>query len=139
MPAAIPIIAAVIGAAGLGESIYSQVNAPGAPKAPTPSQASVDATALTNKKNTQTALSQEFPNIQAQTGGSLSPDAWLRLSELLSGQAGTPGVGTAGQDLIAKLFGSQGGPPEASISAGSGGTNPTGTGLTGSGYVGYAG
>jgi len=119
MPAAIPIITAIIGAAGVGSSIYSLTNQPSAPKPTTPTVTPADATKTRSAQ--EAALSQQFPGIQAATGGSLSPEAWIRLSELLTGKAGEPGIGSAGEDLLQKVF---------NVSAG-GGTGGGGTGTSG--------
>lgn len=126
MPAAaIPIITAIIGAAGVGTSIYSLTNKPSAPKPATPTPAQTTATAADTQKTQEAALSQEFPNIQAATGGSLSPDAWIKLAEMLSGQAGAPGIGGSSQDLLMKIFGKGGsavnvGTPTSGSAAGPG-------------------
>jgi len=126
VPEIIPIITAIVGAAGVGTSIYSLTNQPGAPKPPaaaTPAQVSADATK--NRAAQEASLSNQFPSIQAQTGGSLAPEAWLRLAELLSGKAGEAGIGSAGQDLLAKQ----------AVASGSTSTSPnTGAGLSTSGY-----
>ena len=105
MPAALALLPLLIGAAGVGTSIYSMSNQPGTPK-PTPQTPAQAQTAATNTRNTQeAALSQQLPGLQAQTGGSLSPEALLQLSERLSGQANAPGIGGSVQDMIAKMNG----------------------------------
>jgi hypothetical protein len=124
LPEIIPIITAVIGAAGVGTSIYSLTNQPGAPKPVTPTPAQAQATATNTRKTQEAALSGEFPSLQAATGGSLSPEAWLQLSQLLSGQAGTPGIGGSVQDLLDKLKG--GSTVTAGNATGSGGTSTAG-------------
>ena len=131
MPEAIPIIAAIIGAAGVGTSIYSLTNQPSAPKATTPTPAQTAATAATNRQNQEAALSQQFPNIQAATGGSLSPDAWAQFAKILSGQVGTPGIDASSQDLLMKIFGKGSnvnvGTPTTGGSAPGPGLSPTGS------------
>lgn len=117
----IPIISLIIGAAGVGTSIYEGVNKPGAPKPAAPNPAQVTADANKTKQNQEAALSQQFPGIQAATGGSLSPEAWIRLSELLTGKAGEAGIDSSAQDLLKKF----------SVGAGSGGSGGSvGAGLT---------
>jgi hypothetical protein len=131
MPEAIPLIAEILmgtsAAVSIGTSLYSLTNQPGAPKPATPAAPS-PADALKTRQTQETALASQFPNIQAQTGGSLSPDAWMRLAELLSGQAGAPGIGASSQDLLSKLTGKD---SSIAVTAGNAATNPaTGTGLT---------
>lgn len=113
---------------GLGEQLANQ---PSAPKAPVQSPADIAKTADATKQNQLAALSQQTPNIQAATGGSLSPDAWAQLAAILSGQAGNPGIGSSQQDLVQKLLtGSTGG---GTVTAGNntgGGTPGTTGGLT---------
>jgi len=121
----IGLIGALASGVGVGTSLYSAANQPGAPKPVTPSPAQVTADATKTRTAQEASLSQQFPGIQAATGGSLAPEAWVRLAELISGQAGTPGIGSAGQDLLSKL------------QVSSGATNSTvntGPGLTASGY-----
>lgn len=117
MPAAIPIITAIIGAAGVGTSIYSLTNKPEAPKPATPAVPTPEEANKT-KQSQMASLSQQFPGIQAATGGSLSPEAWIRLSELLAGKAGESGIGAAGDDLLKLLKGGGG----SSVAVGAGGT-----------------
>jgi hypothetical protein len=125
----IPIITAIAGAGSLAATGYELANQPGTPKAPaTPAPSPADAakTAASNRATQEAALSQQLPNLQALTGGSLSPEALMRLSEILSGQGNTPGIGASSQDLIAKLFGG-GGETPFQVSAGN---TPTQTGAT---------
>ena len=108
MPEVLPIILEIAGiaAAGtqIGTSIYSATNQPGTPKPATP-PAPTPADAAKTRSTQEAALSQQLPGLQAQTGGSLSPEALLQLSTLLSGQAGTPGIGGSVQDLLDKMKG----------------------------------
>lgn len=124
-------IATIAGLAGTGISVGEQLaNQPGSPKPP--SQADITKNANANKQTQLAALSQQTPNIQAATGGSLSPEAWAQLSALLSGEAGATGIGASQQDLVQKLLsGNSGG--GTTISAGNntgGGTPGTPGGLT---------
>lgn len=105
MPEAIPIIVGIISAAGVGTSIYSLANQPGTPKAATPTPAQQQQTATANRTSQESAISQQLPGLQAQVGGSLSPDALLQLAQLASGQSGQPGVGASVQDLLSKMAG----------------------------------
>lgn len=125
--ALLPIIAAITGIAGTGVGLGLELsNQPGSPKAATPSPADTAAAADKTKQSQIAALSQQTPNIQANTGGSLSPDAWAQLAAVLSGQAGTPGIGSSQQDLITKIIsGNSGG---GTVTAG----NNTGGGVPGS-------
>jgi hypothetical protein len=96
-------------------------------KAVTPTAAQTADTANATKQNQLAALTQQTPNIQAQTGGSLSPEAWAQLAAILSGQAGNPGESAAGGDLIQKIL-----TGNTNVTAGNN-ANPapgSGTGLT---------
>lgn len=95
----------------IGGLIASKASGGGSTPAPTtaaPTPAQTTATAEATKKNQEISLSNQFPNIQAATGGSLSPDAFIKLAELLSGTAGTPGIDASSQDLMMKIFGKGG-------------------------------
>jgi hypothetical protein len=130
MPLSLAIAAAIAGLAasgvGIGETL---ANKPGDPAKPTPPTAAQTAdTANQTKQNQLAALSQQTPNIQALTGGSLSPDAWAQMASILSGQAGSPGIGASQQDLVTKLLsGNSGG---GTVTAGNN-TTPTTPGGTG--------
>lgn len=128
-PAIVGLVAAIASLAGtgigLGETLANQ---PGSPKPP--SLADTTASADKTKQSQIAALSQETPNIQAATGGSLSPDAWAQLAAILSGQAGNPGIGASQQDLVTKLLsGNSGGTVTAGNNA-PGATPGTTGGLT---------
>lgn len=122
MPEVIPIIATVIGAAGVGTSIYSLTNQPSSspPKPTTPTPAQAQDTALKNRTMQEAALTQQAPGIQAATGGSLSPEAKIQMEELLAGLSGAPGIGGTIQDLLQKLKGG------GTVSAGNASTNSPG-------------
>lgn len=105
MPEILAVIPLIIGAAGVGTSIYSMSNQPGTPKPPVQTPEQAQAAATNTRKTQEAALSQQLPGLQAQTGGSLSPEALLQLSELLSGQANAPGIGGSVQDMISKMNG----------------------------------
>lgn len=130
MPEALPLILQLVGiaagATSIGTSIYGAVNQPGAPKATTPPGPTPEEANKT-KQGQIASLSSAFPGIQAATGGSLSPEAWIQLAELLKGQAGTPGIGAAEQDIM-KLLG--GGGSTVSVGGGGGGTSTGTAGLT---------
>jgi hypothetical protein len=129
MPAALAaivplIIGAFSGGGGGGGS--------STPAAPTTAQ--TDANALKTRNTQETAITQQFPSLQAQTGGSLSPEALLQLAQMLSGQTGQPGIGGSVQDLLQKMTG---GSNVSAGNAGSGGS-PSGPGLTPGGASGGA-
>jgi hypothetical protein len=131
IPLIIPILTGAAAATGIGTSIYSLTNQPGAPKPATPNPAQTAADAAKTKQNQEAALSQEFPGIQAATGGSLSPEAWARLAELISGRAGEPGIGSSAEDLIKRMFsGSSSTPYTVSAGNATPGSTTGSTGLT---------
>lgn len=113
----LPVVAAVtsagVGVAELGLSIANSGGG-SAPKPPTPTP-----TALTPAENQRqvASASQAAPNIQALTGGALSPEYWASMLQQITG--GTPGNV---QEAINQAFG---------LTAGGGG-GAGGGGLTGS-------
>jgi len=132
MPQAlIALLPVILGAAGTGVTLDETLaNRPGSPSPATPSAADTAASADKTKQNQLAALSSATPNIQASTGGSLSPDAWAQLAAILSGQAGTPGIGSSQEDLVKKILtGSSGGTVTAGNNTG-GGTPGSSSGLT---------
>ena len=72
MPEVIPIVTAIIAAAGVGTQIYSLTNQPGTPNV-SKLAAATPQSPQTNAAQTG-AVSQELPTLQALTGGSLSPE-----------------------------------------------------------------
>ena len=131
MPPVAAILPIILGAVSAGEGLHSLLSHPHAPKPAAPNPQQVSADALKTRNTQEAALSQTFPGIQAATGGSLSPDAWIEMAKLLSNQAGNPGVGAAGQDLLMKLLGQGGAGGGFNVTAGNA-TNPSssGPGLT---------
>jgi hypothetical protein len=121
--ALLPTIAAITGIAGTGVGLGMELsNQPGTPKPATAAPAAIDANAIGVQKNQEVSASNQFPSIQAATGGALSPDAWVQLSQLLTGSAGTPGVSGGNTDLISKILnGNTGG---TGVSAGASPTPP---------------
>jgi hypothetical protein len=106
------IISLIIGAVGTGSGIYGLATRPGVPKATPPIVTPEDA--MKTSKNQQASLANQFPSIQAATGGALSPEAWIQLSQLLTGKAGDPSFGAAGQDLLQKISSGSGLTPTGS-------------------------
>ena len=105
MPAAlIPIITAVIGAAGVGTSIYGMTQqggdtpkpAPAAPAGPTKDQAAA-------------AIAPQALSIESATGGSVSPDYLSTIAPVLAGVAGQPNTNNAMQQILQQIFGKGGG------------------------------
>jgi len=131
MPEAIPLIAEIVGifagATSIGTGIYGALNKPGTPTPAGPDPKALADTANKTRTTQEASLSQAFPGIQAATGGSLSPEAWIELSKLISGKAGEPGIGASGQDLLQKLLGGGSG---STVSVG-GGSTGGGTGSAG--------
>jgi hypothetical protein len=126
--AALPIITAAVGAGGLAISGYELANKPST-SAPAVPQATIDQNAAQTKQNQEASVSQQFPNLQASTGGSLSPDALVALSTILSGQGNAQGIGATTDTLLQKLTGKAN---PFLVQAGAGGnTTPSPTGLTG--------
>ncbi len=124
MPQLLAFIPLILGGISAGESIAHAGGGGGKPPvAPGPTPEDANKT----KQGQIASLSSAFPGIQAATGGSLSPEAWIQLAELLKGESGTPGIGAAEQDIMKLL---SGGGSNVAVGA-SGGSTSTGTaGLT---------
>lgn len=89
MPQAIiPLVIAAVGtAATVGTDIYSMVNKPGAPK-PADTSAADALAKLKSDTGIKEAILNQAPSIQAQLGGSVSPDYYLQAASTQSGNAG---------------------------------------------------
>jgi hypothetical protein len=112
--AALPLIAAIGGLAGTGVGLGLELsNKPGAPKTVPETPAQIG----TNQNQIKAAVSQEDPNILAQTSGLANPDYVAQISQLLAGTGGQTGSTGAARDAAAQAFGLP------SISGG-GGTGP---------------
>jgi hypothetical protein len=128
MPFIIPLIMAVATAAEVGLGIHSAVAGGGGGGAtPTPT---TPTTPPPNVGAQKTALLQQAPTLQSNLGGSVSPEYYLKMMEILSGQAGQPGIGQAGQNALQTLFGG-GGQPSTGTSLTAGGVTTAGAGTPG--------
>lgn len=118
------VIAAASAAAGTGYSIYSAENAPGAPKPP-----STTPSPLTSAQNaSQTAaVSQQLPNLQSLTGGSVSPEYAAQFGATQSGLANDPQASGNIQAAINKFFGLTA-PGDSGLTPGGGGIGAGGGG-----------
>lgn len=112
------LIAAIASLAGVGatvgQTVYSDMNQPSAPKAmapptPTPSQVITDETA--KRAAVARAGSGASADILSRTGGSVSPDYTQQMADLLSGngQYATPGAFASGGSQGGAFSGSSGG------------------------------
>src|SRR5271166_4562269 len=126
------LVSGAFGGAELGLNIANKPSTPG--PTPPPTQAQNNQAAAAQKQAQEASVSSAFPTLQQQTGGSLSPEATVQLASLLTGNAGAPGIGATGQDLITKILTGAGGSSSSGspVTAGSGGSSgsPVTTGLT---------
>jgi hypothetical protein len=102
----IPLIAAGVGAAGLADTIYNQVNAP-SQTAPTPTPVPTGPqpqSTQTNQAQTAAAASA-LPTLQSLTGGSLSPEYAAQFAGLQTGTAGNPQASGNVQSAVNQFFG----------------------------------
>lgn len=100
----IPLIAAGVGAAGLADTVYNQVNAPGAPAATPASTTPQPQTAATNTSQT-VAASSALPTLQSLTGGSLSPEYASQWAGTTTGLGNNPQAAGNIQSAINQFFG----------------------------------
>jgi hypothetical protein len=119
------IIAAIIGAAVTATTTgleLSGVGRPDSPKAPAPGPQP-----LTTGQNQQqqAAVSQQLPNLQSLTGGSLSPEYAAQFGALQSGVGNDPQASGNVQAAINQFFGlTAPGQTGLTSSTGTGGGNP---------------
>ena len=135
------IIGALIAAgATVGTTIYNKVSAPG-PNAgqPTPEEMTKQAVSAeeANRSVATKQAAQFLPQLQSDTSGGLSPDAYRSLAANFSGNANLSNSPQM-QQLIAKFLGLDTGatfggnePFGSSNSSSSGGSSPFSTGLAG--------
>ena len=88
----------------VGTSAYAMANQPSMPKTPAPTPEQQAATALKTRQTQENAIAQQLPGLQSAVGGSLSPEALLKMAISRSGQAGDTGIGASMQDLITKML-----------------------------------
>ena len=121
--AALPVIAAVAGLAGTGVGLGLELsNQPGGATTPPPTPAVINQ----EQQQEKAAISQQAPNILAQTSGLANPDYVAQLAQLLAGTGGQTGSQGAASQIASQLFGLSPGTP-ATPGAGSSFT-PAGTG-----------
>ena len=128
------LVSGAFGGAELGLNIANKPSTPGPTPTPVPTQAQNNQAAAAQKQAQEASVSGAFPTLQQQTGGSLSPEATVLMASILTGNAGAPGIGATGQDLITKILTGAGGSSSSGspVTAGSGGSSgsPVTTGLT---------
>jgi|SRR5208282_3464233 len=98
----IPLIAAGVGAAGLADTIYNQVNAPGQP-APTPQTPQPQGAALDQAQ--KALIGTSASNTQAATSGFASPDYTASIGATDTGLLNNPQAAGNIQAAINQLFG----------------------------------
>jgi hypothetical protein len=131
-------IASIVGAGtAVGSTIYNDVNKPGTPAGPTPTQLTNQAinAETANRATATKEAAQILPDLQANTGGGLSPDAYGQLSSQFSGNANL-GSSPQVQEMVNKFLGIDPGASfggSSPFGGGSSGTNPLAPGLTGGG------
>lgn len=119
----IGLISAAVGAAGVADTIYNQVNAPSGPTAPTPTGPTPQ-TPATNQAQIA-AASQSIPNVLSSTSGFASPGYTEDVASTATGLGSNPQAVGNLQAAINQYFGLSA--PGTSGLA-SGGNNPV-TGL----------
>ena len=128
MPGIAEVVAAIAGLSSSGGS-------PSPKPAPAATPTEQTQTATDTRTKQEASLESSFPNIQAATGGSLSPEAWATLAKLLTGNTNAPGIDSATEDLLKKFFGDNV-PLIAGITPSGGSVTPTGLTATGGGVGG---
>jgi hypothetical protein len=103
MPVAAPIVAAIITAATAATETGLQLSGALTPDSPRPSTTPSPLTANQNKAQ-QAAVSQQFPNIQSLTGGSLSPEYWAQQASSNAGLNNDPQATGNVQAALNQIF-----------------------------------
>lgn len=105
MPQAIPLIISAIAAGATateaGLSIHNAISQPGAPKTPNP-MAGPNAA---QSNQIKASVGSTLPNLQSQLGGSVSPEYYLQISQLLNGLGNQPGASGSAQDALNSFLG----------------------------------
>lgn len=128
MPFIVPFIPLLAAGVTAGTSIgLDLTNQPSSPKQPSPADITKNAVqqATQTRQGQAESAAQLLPNLQYDTGGGLSPDAYSQLSSTFSGNAGI-GNSQQLQDLVNKFLGTGN-----SGFGGPGGFGSTSPGLTG--------
>lgn len=128
MPFIVPFIPLLAAGVTAGTSIgLDLTNQPSSPKQPSPADITKNAVqqATQTRQGQAESAAQLLPNLQYDTGGGLSPDAYSQLSSTFSGNAGI-GNSQQLQDLVSKFLGTGN-----SGFGGPGGFGSTSPGLTG--------
>ena len=102
-PAIVPIITAIAAAASTSLAGYELANQPGSPKPP--SSTTPAPLTATQGNAVKASVGGQLPNLQALTGGSLSPETSAVLAQLASGTAGDPQTAGLTQQVINQFFG----------------------------------
>lgn len=101
IPLLVPILTAAAAATTIGTQIYSLENQPGVPK---PSTTPSPLTAAQNA-NQAASVGGQLPNLQALTGGSVSPEYSAQFGATQSGVANDPQATGNIQAAINQFFG----------------------------------
>jgi hypothetical protein len=106
--AALPAIAAIASLAGTGVGLYENLNRPSG-GGPTPSQMTQSAVqqATRQRQAEATQANQWLPNLQYQTSGGLSPDAYATYSSTFSGNGDLLNTGMM-QQMVQNFMGNTG-------------------------------
>jgi hypothetical protein len=118
----IPLLPAVFAAASTSIAGYELANQPSAPKPPSVPTAPAPLTAQQSNA-VKANVGGQLPNLQALTGGSLSPETSSVLAQLAAGTAGDPQTSGLTQQVINQFFGL--GAPGNTGLAPSGGLTPS--------------
>lgn len=109
MPAIVSLLPVIFGAIGAsatateaGLAIHNALTAPGAPPATNPMAGPTP----TQSNQITSAVGNSLPTIQSQLGGSVSPEYYLQIGQLLNGFANQPGASGSAQSALNNFLGS---------------------------------
>lgn len=108
-PALITLLPALIGLGTAGVSTGLELSGAFNPSTK-PSTADTVATNTATQNNEKAAIGQQFPTLQTQVGGSVSPEYYSQMAQLATGTANSPTGGASAQFDLNQLFGGTGGP-----------------------------
>lgn len=121
MATLLPLIAAAVTIGGTGTTVGLDIANSGGSK-PAPIAPPTPAVINAEQNQEKAVISQQAPNILAQTSGLANPDYVATISQLLSNTGGQTGSAGAAGDVIKQLFGLSAGSPSPLGSGGSTGS-----------------
>lgn len=120
----IALLPALIGAGTAATTTGLELSGAFNPGAPKPAPSPTITPAIQDAQ--RAAVGSQFPTLQSQVGGSVSPEYYAAIAQLAAGTANSPGSSASTQEVVNNFFGGQGGPSTGLTQS----TGTSGGGLT---------